>query len=290
MARVDPQEARRRAKAARAAKAAESKETAGEDPAEEVAPPEVQEEPVTGELVPAVEPVAIEPLADFADRLHRNLVIDEVPEPVEVGNKEGPLDQDERIQLGTCLRALREGFVAEAVAIKALMAVQRLKLWRGTHDTFEEWAQEHVEAGRQWVAKQIDRYVVSEALGLSADGDVLVIDGHARVLAPILRQPGGAERVREVWKRAQEAQPGGRVTAAVLQRVRTEVLDANQSAGGSTRPLRDLRRTLGRLEVNLDPTVVAEELATFPVAQRDLDDSRDALERISRALEGLGAD
>jgi hypothetical protein len=144
------------------------------------------------------------------------LSLSDLPEPLEVKDREGDLDNEETAMLAQCRRALDQFAQAEAVAIKAMLVIRNRRLYRQTHATFEDFAQEVYERQRRWVNRQISRYLVTDALGLDPMGSKLLPERQARELTALL--PQGADAVRAVWEEATSIQ--GEPTAEILRQVR----------------------------------------------------------------------
>jgi hypothetical protein len=152
--------------------------------------------------------------APFAQgRAQPNLRLDDIPAPVET-EATGPLDQDEVVLLGQCERALEELFTAERVAVRALANIRDRRLYRQSHDSFEDYVRERFDRGRLWAHRLIESLQVSEVL--FPMGNTLIPTTQSRELAPVLREEG-PEAVREVHEQAASQGP---VTGKSLRLVR----------------------------------------------------------------------
>lgn len=214
--------------------------------------------------------------ANLARQAPANLQIEDLPDPVDVGDKDGDLDKTEAELLSMCDRAVVEYARAEAVALKALLNVQQRRLYRAEFATFEEYAEHRLSYSRQWAYRQLDRYQVSQIL--SPMGDKLLPERQARELAPVLRD-NGPDAVKQIWEASVEASAGkdgektGVVTGAVLKRVRQQLYPtmsavsvlprqaaASLPASRYVEPVAALAAAAS--SDTRDPLAVAEDLAT----------------------------
>lgn len=150
--------------------------------------------------------------------------LEDLPEPVDVGDKAGALDTAETELLGLCERAV-DAWLDDAVLFaKALANLRDRRLYRATHATFEAYVADRFGRGRQWAYREIERYEVAQALALSPRGDKdepreLLPSKHARELASTIKKHG-AEVGREQYERAAADGP---VTGQTLRKARKDI-------------------------------------------------------------------
>jgi hypothetical protein len=184
------------------------------------------------------------------DRRQPNMRPEDLPEPEDVGEKEGPLDAEEAELFADCETALAEYFVAEATGVKALMNVQARRLYREQFSTFEEYTQDRFDRGRLWAYRQIERYQVSVALGVFPTGNKMLPESQARELAPVLKEHGTVA-ARQVWSQASDrAGDPARVTAKAIKEVREQTFPSRRQSAPATDPGNLL--TTGELLVDKD--------------------------------------
>lgn len=224
------------ARLAAAEKAKELEESESAAPAEQSDEPEVidQDGSPTG-AVPA--PLAPPGRKGFAqDRRQPNMRPEDLPEPEDVGEKEGPLDAEEAELFADCETALAEYFVAEATGVKALMNVRARRLYREQFDTFEDYTQDRFDRGRLWAYRQIERYQVSVALGVFPIGNKMLPESQARELAPVLKEHGD-EAARQVWSQASDrVGDPAKVTARTIKEVREQAFPTQRRRASAIDP------------------------------------------------------
>jgi hypothetical protein len=248
------------------------------------------------EVLPPARAKAVTATREFAQgRRQPNLTLEDLPEPVDVGEKEGPLDEEEVEILGWCDRALSEFFTAELVGVKALLNVQERKLYRDEFDTFEEFVQDRFQRGRLWAYRQIERYQVSLVLGeLFPIGNKMLPESHARELAPVLDD---ADAVQAIYKEAVDSVDGGtKLTAKALRETRERLYprvptQMTRKETTAARPVRDLRRALAKVQLSFDASAVEAEAEQFPeAAAADREVSLQILSHLGDALRGTDDD
>lgn len=270
---------KRKSKIELAREKAEAKKREREAAAAEEAD-EQTDDVVEGEIeIPALAQTLLTPSHYANNRPQPNVQADELPDPEDVGEKTGPLDHDETWLFGRCEQALGEYFVAEHVGLKALLNIQQRKLYREQFPTFEEYAQDRFDKGRQWVYRQLDRYEISKIVAPA--GTKLLPEGHTRYLAPVLHE-AGADAVRKVWVEAltevgvavdTEAEPPSNVvTGVVLRRVRQRLYPAKNGPKPtvprprkpSAKPVAQLREAIDDVHEQLDLSKLADEARNDP--------------------------
>lgn len=213
-------------------------------------------------------------------RQQPNLTLQDLPEPVDVGERTGALDAAEQELLAVCERAVDEFETAAAVAAKALANVRDRRLYRQTHGTFEDYVWDRFNRERVWAYRQIDRYEVSRIL--LPGGNTLLPSKQARELAPTLREDGPeamqrqyeetaatgtvtGDRLRETRQRLQLERlrpPGPPQPGEQVEIVDAELVDDPVSA--QLQPLRDINVQLYGILQNLDQALDAARRAGPP--------------------------
>jgi hypothetical protein len=123
------------------------------------------------------------------------------------------LAEAERADLAACEAALDRLRLAFAAAGKALQAIRDARLYRETHDTFEEYVAERWDMSRASAYRLIDAWPLAEAL--SPIGDTKLNEGQIRELLPVADRHGQDAAVT-VYRAIAETD-GVRVTAAVIK-------------------------------------------------------------------------
>lgn len=111
----------------------------------------------------------------------------------------------------------------------ALLAIRDARLYRGTHDTFEDYCRERWGMSRIHAHRLIEAAEVSE--NLLPMGNMPTNERQIRPLAKL--EP---EQQREVWQRVIETAPSGRVTAAHVQAVVDELTADEEIEVPTVRP------------------------------------------------------
>jgi hypothetical protein len=135
--------------------------------------------------------------------------LEAVPAPYEPRNAEH-LDDGERADLATCEQAVAGLQRALAVAGKGLATIQKARLYRETHGTFEAYVEDRWGMKRAHAYRLIDAWPIAAAL--SPIGDIP--EGQVRELVPAAKRHGVAAAV-EVYTGLREK--GVKVTAARLR-------------------------------------------------------------------------
>lgn len=189
-------------------------------------------------------------------RRHPNISIEEIPAPIDVGDKTGDLDAEEADLLSVCERAIDEYEEAERVAVRALQNIRDRRLYRTTHATFEDYIQERFGHGRLWANRQIESLQVSEVV--VPGGTKLIPTKHSREVAPTLRELGPAAARDQYEKTAST----GAVTG--------ERLRANRPKNGPVEH-----------KTNTDPT---SPIAAFQAGNRSLASVRNTVKQLRADL------
>jgi hypothetical protein len=126
----------------------------------------------------------------------------------------GELTASEEADLATCEQALDNLRLAFAAAGKALQVIRDARLYRASHDTFEEYAEQRWGMGKSHAYRLIEAWPLAERL--SPIGERLT-ESHVRELLPLAGRHG-QDAAATVYQTVQEAD-SVRVTAALLHEV-----------------------------------------------------------------------
>ncbi|NUP37024.1 MAG: hypothetical protein HOY76_08395 [Streptomyces sp.] len=185
-----------------------------------------------------------------------------VPEPYDARG-EADLDETERTDLATCERAIAGLQHAFATAGKALAAINRARLYRETHPTFEAYVEDRWEMQRAHAYRLMEAWPVAAAL--SPNGRQTLNERQSRELVKVAKAHG-VEAAVELYRGV--AALGDRVTAARLERAR-RALPSRLATPGQARDVVRVAAAEGRLK---PPAPRTEQ----PPAQDDEDDVHDA--------------
>ncbi|GAB3127432.1 hypothetical protein GCM10027160_52070 [Streptomyces calidiresistens] len=153
--------------------------------------------------------------------------IGKVPDPYDPRN-EGQLDDTERDDLAACESAVGSLQVAFASAGKALATINRARLYRETHSSFDAYVEERWGMKRSQAYRLIEAWPVAAAL--SPIGDTP--ESHVRELVPVAKTHG-LEAATAVY--ADLRGRGGRITAAIVrQAVRSQFSPEPQGVASDT--------------------------------------------------------
>jgi hypothetical protein len=136
-----------------------------------------------------------------------------VPAPY-ASAEHGQLSSREQADLATCEAALDNLRLAFAAAGKALQVVRDARLYRSTHDTFEDYAEQRWDMSRAQAYRLIEAWPLAERLSPMGDK---INERQVRELLP-LADRHGPDAAATVYQAVAEAD-GVRVTAAVLRDV-----------------------------------------------------------------------
>ena len=136
-----------------------------------------------------------------------------VPAPY-ASAEHGQLSASEQADLATCEAALDNLRLAFAAAGKALQVIRDARLYRSTHDTFEDYAEQRWDMSRAQAYRLIEAWPLAERLSPMGDK---INERQVRELLP-LADRHGPDAAATVYQAVAEAD-GVRVTAAVLRDV-----------------------------------------------------------------------
>lgn len=127
---------------------------------------------------------------------------------------DGDLTTPEQEQLTRLEETVAQGLNTFVDVGTALMVIRDSKLYRQSHDTFEDYCRDRWHMGKSRVYQMIDAATVVDNLQKSKILDFPPNESQARALSTL-----PAEVQREVYDKAVETAPNGKVTAAHVQRV-----------------------------------------------------------------------
>jgi len=120
------------------------------------------------------------------------------------------LTNSESQRLAECEQRIKAGLQTFIEVGAALQEIRDSKLYRQTHDTFEDYCRERWGMSRIHAHRMIEAATVAD--NLLPIGNIPATESQARPLTTL--EP---EAQREVWQRAVETAPNGKVTAAHVQ-------------------------------------------------------------------------
>jgi len=216
--------------------------------------------------------------------------LETVPAPYEPRNVDH-LDDGERADLATCEQAVAGLQRALAVAGKALATIQKARLYRETHATFELYVQDRWGMERAHAYRLIDAWPVAAALSPMGDTN----ERQVRELLPVAKRHGIAAAVG-VYTGLRER--GGKVTAARL-RAAVRVLPARLAEPEQARHVVAEAVRTGRIptqsettRAQADRTAPTEEVVDAELVDDDGTQAvavlADVLERQQRLYDDLG--
>lgn len=131
------------------------------------------------------------------------------------------LSDAEADALAECEEVISKGFGTFVDVGRALLRIRDERLYRTTHRTFEDYCQATWSITSRSVRRMIDAAAVVEVLEDQSGpiGPVPANEAQARELAPLREEP---EKLREVWRHANEA-TGGKPTAADVRTAREQL-------------------------------------------------------------------
>lgn len=148
------------------------------------------------------------------------------------------LTHDERNELARCEQVIAEGQVAFVATGRALARIRDGRLYRETHDTFDDYAREMWQMARSRAYQLVDAAAVSTMVDTPPRNE-----RQARALVPLLDEP---DVLRAAWSRVVD-EHGDNVTAVKITRVVDEYIDDD----APQRQRRYLLQTLARSTVEI---------------------------------------
>ncbi|MGP4030203.1 hypothetical protein [Actinomadura sp. 3N407] len=170
-----------------------------------------------------------------------------MPVPYEAFSDSPNLVDTERLDLAACETAINGLRLAFWAAGKALQTIRDARLYRATHDTFEDYVETRWQMGRSYAYRLIQAWPLAEAL--SPIGDTTLNEAQIRALLPFASQHGQDAAVT-VYSTVAEVD--GALTATVLADV------------------------VQQLRNRFDPATAAEEIRAYLAGEnQDQDDDVD---------------
>lgn len=102
-------------------------------------------------------------------RAEKMLTFEDLPDPVETPDAAGELSQEEEEILALCMQAFKQFENAWWVTAKGMANVNARRLYRVTHDTFEDFAQDVFNKSRPLAYEEMASYPIGELLSARAD-------------------------------------------------------------------------------------------------------------------------
>ena len=140
------------------------------------------------------------------------------------------VSENETARLGELETAIERGLKTFVEVGNALLEIRDARLYRAAHGTFEEYCRERWGMQRNYANKMISAAEVATNLGTI----VPILPATESQARPLTSLPPEAQR--EVWERAVETAPAGRVTAAHVQSVVDEYKKPMQEPEVLSRP------------------------------------------------------
>lgn len=138
----------------------------------------------------------------------------QLPTPHDPFTDSPSLMEDEQRDLAACELAIDHLRVAFWAAGKALAVIRDGRLYRATHATFEDYAEQRWEISRAQAYRLIEAWPLAERLGMSPIGDTRLNETQVRALLPVAKKHG-EDAAFEVYETLAESD-GVRVTARLL--------------------------------------------------------------------------
>ncbi len=147
-----------------------------------------------------------------------------LPDPADGGDRGPQEDYDparlevyDRDALAECETVIARGLAAFHEVGRSLLEIRDRRLYRETHNRFEDYLRERWGIDRTYANRLIQSAKVVETLPI---GNTPTSEAQSRELVPLL-MAGQPEEVRRVWAEANE-RTGNKPTAAVIRQVRED--------------------------------------------------------------------
>jgi hypothetical protein len=198
------------------------------------------------------------------------------------GTDPSPLTDEERQELKRCERLVGRALISVFEAGEALIIIRDRKLYKGTHDTFEDYCRDRWHIGKSHSYRLIGAAFVK--MQLSPVGDDF----------PKLPQPISESQVRplvglpqedviKIWKSAAAEAPKKRITARLVSKKLAE-LRTQRGDSLSGRQSNRSSRSNPAAGISLSDVLVRVELAMVALTQRDVDAALACLEQLRAQL------
>jgi hypothetical protein len=212
----------------------------------------------------------------------------EILPPIQDGEAVSVLDQDEEVELARCERIISSGLRYFVDVGEALRRIQVSRLYRATHDTFEDYVKDRWDYSRQYSYQLIASAQASE--NVSAIGRHPENERQARLLASL-----DSETQIRAWQRALELSKaeGGKMTARLVEAAIGEI-QAEDSCGKAPEKTKnnppagnaDLRN-FGRIQALASRLEGAIERFLQKAGNNDLMEIRESVKDIQARLEAF---
>lgn len=135
------------------------------------------------------------------------------------GSQPAPLGPGDASDLAACEQIIERGLKTFIEVGQALLTIRDRRLYRSTHDTFEDYCRERWRLGRSHAHRMIQAAEVASPIG-DAGLPLPANEAQARELAPLRDQP---ELMTRAWRQAIDAsggKPTARMVSAVVNAIR----------------------------------------------------------------------
>ncbi|WP_351233289.1 hypothetical protein [Streptomyces sp. NPDC002133] len=102
-------------------------------------------------------------------RAEKMMTFDDLPDPVETPDASGDLSHEEEQVLDLCMRGIKQFENAWWVMGKALANINARRLYRKTHNTFEDFCRDVLNKSRPTAYEEMTSYPIGELLSARAD-------------------------------------------------------------------------------------------------------------------------
>ena len=184
-----------------------------------------------------------------------------------------PLTEAECARLAALEAKVREGMATFVEVGTALMEIRDSRLYRTSHDVFEDYLRERWQISRPRGYELIAAAVTDTAMSAMADAPPIANERQARALAPILRAEG-PERAAEVLRAAADSEGGvtarSIAAAAAPERVTTTTRTTESVKTETTFVQDDPRPAI----LEAEAARAREQLAALIEDDQDIQDAR----------------
>jgi hypothetical protein len=207
------------------------------------------------------------------------LTVDQLPTPYDVGTEvHSPLNEKERADLEACEQALHGFRKALIVAGKALEVINRGRLYRDTHATFEDYVTDVWGFKRAHAYRLIEEWPVAVACLQIGD----INEAQARALLPAWKGHG-PEATVTLFREAHALSGSRRLTAEALTEA-VQVLPRRLAAPEQVADVLKVAAAQGRVpRIVAPPAAIPEQAVEEPRTAEDMlaDDTRAGAEAVA---------
>lgn len=164
--------------------------------------------------------------------------------------EEGNLTAGENETLKECEDIITKGVATFFETGRALLIIQKGKLYRDDYDTFEEYLAERWGIARSTSYAQIEAAKVMETL--SSNGGQKVLPENERQVRPLTLLKTSADQIT-AWERACELADGGAASGEVVAKVVDDMRGSGKSASGNAWE-KTVAKRLRKAGYDKDPT------------------------------------